>query len=41
MANVADDALVNVDKSSPFVQSGGKTYLTIEEWMNNHPPLDE
>ncbi|MGG5574687.1 hypothetical protein [Vibrio diazotrophicus] len=41
MANVADDALVNVDKSSPFVESGGKTYLTIEEWMNNHPPLDE
>ncbi|NIY90659.1 hypothetical protein [Vibrio diazotrophicus] len=41
MANVADDALVNVDKSSPFFINGGKTYLTIEEWMNNHPPLDQ
>ncbi len=41
MSNVADDALTNVDKSSEFIEKGSKTYLTIEEWMNNHPPLDD
>ncbi|MFV0446940.1 MAG: hypothetical protein ACK5MF_00470 [Vibrio sp.] len=41
MANIVDDALVNIDTSSPYAQNGGKTYLTIEEWMNNHPPLED
>ncbi len=39
MANISDDELVAVDKSSPFVSSGGKTYLTIDEWQHNHPNL--
>ncbi len=39
MANISDDELAVVDKSSPFAASGGKTYLTIDEWNNNHPNL--
>ncbi len=41
MANIADDDLEGVDKSSSFFQSGGKTYITVDEWKTNHPPLDE
>lgn len=39
MANISDDELAVVDKSSPFAASGGKIYLTINEWNNNHPNL--
>ncbi|WP_234976324.1 hypothetical protein [Vibrio quintilis] len=39
MGTVAPDDLSIVDKSSPFYQSGGKTYLTKAEWMANPPPV--
>ncbi|WP_375752113.1 hypothetical protein [Vibrio sp. HN007] len=39
MATVAADDLSNVEKSSEYYQSGGKTYLTKEEWFANHPDL--
>lgn len=41
MANIADDALSDVDKSSSFIQNGGKTHITIDEWKNNHPILSD
>ncbi|MDG3086813.1 hypothetical protein P7F88_12235 [Vibrio hannami] len=39
MATVAADDLSNVDKSSEYYKSGGRTYLTKDEWLNNHPNL--
>lgn len=39
MATVAPDDLSIVEKTSPYFMSGGKTYLTKEEWFSNHPDL--
>ncbi|HIF9384987.1 TPA: hypothetical protein ACX6R1_000882 [Photobacterium damselae] len=39
MVGIAKDDLSNVDKSSLYFQSGGKTYITKEEWLSNPCPL--
>ncbi|MGL6313771.1 hypothetical protein [Vibrio sp. WXL103] len=41
MANVADNSLNTVDQSSPFARNGGQHYLTVSQWLNNLPELDE
>lgn len=40
MGTVASDGLLIVDDNSPYIKSGGKTYLTKEEWQQNPPPID-
>ncbi|MUK31134.1 hypothetical protein GNP44_13735 [Aliivibrio fischeri] len=39
MGTVAPDDLSIVDDNSPYIKSGGKTYLTKEEWYKNPPPI--
>ncbi len=41
MANIADDTLSNVDKQSPYMKNGGKSYLTADEWLDNYPDISE
>ena len=40
MGTVAPDDLSIVDDNSLYIKSGGKTYLTKEEWLKNPPPID-
>ena len=40
MGTVAPDGLLIVDDNSPYIKSGGKTYLTKEEWQQNPPPIE-
>ncbi|MHC6530190.1 hypothetical protein [Vibrio proteolyticus] len=39
MGTVTPDDLSIVDNNSPLIKSGGKNYLTREEWMTNPPPV--
>jgi hypothetical protein len=39
MGTVAPENLSIVDKNSPYVKAGGKTYLTKDEWYENPPPV--